>query len=398
MAANNLNLSAIAASWMGDLHDHDHDHASHEHDHEHLFQFDPSDETDSSGINLGTMEAVILQICLAAAMFLTTAATGLIPLKLIRSLTNKQSVESRRVSWILTLLSCFGGGVFIGTCFLDIFPHVKGNFVKFQKLSGWHTDFPVPEFMACLGFFMVYFLEEVSLKIFTEGHAHHGHGGADTDDKRGRTASVTDATTAFVNGMPRGSMDGSDKYLAAKTHEIVMDESMRYVSDDNAESGVLKSIMFAVVMSLHSILEGFALGVQDDNTGIITLFISLIIHKGIESFSVGLQISRANSKRTLMVVSTILVYALMTPIGSLLGVGLFNLSIDAVYKEGLVVVLEGLAGGTFIYVTFFEVLAQERANDHSNLVQLAAIVAGFAVISTIQITEHLSGGHGHAHG
>jgi zinc transporter 1/2/3 len=199
------------------------------------------------------------------------------------------------------------------------------------------------------------------------------------------------------------SIDGmstTDKYIAAKTHEIVIDESVRYVAGESKDGGVLKSITFAVAMSLHSILEGFALGVQDDSTGILTLFISLIIHKGIEAFSVGLQITRQNSKKTCMVVSTILVYAIMTPVGAMLGLLLLQLEIDPVVKEGAVVVLEGLAGGTFIYVTFFEVLAQERANDHSNLVQLMAIFTGFAVIFGLQLKEHLGGGdsHGHHHG
>lgn len=90
-----------------------------------------------------------------------------------------------------------------------------------------------------------------------------------------------------------------------------------------------------------------------------------------------------------MVVFTIIVYALMTPFGSMVGVIITNLNIDELLKEGIIVVLESLAGGTFIYVTFFEVLAQERANDHSNLVQLAAIVFGFLVISALQVNESL---------
>uniref|UniRef100_A0AC34RLW0 Uncharacterized protein n=1 Tax=Panagrolaimus sp. JU765 TaxID=591449 RepID=A0AC34RLW0_9BILA len=359
----------------------------------------PQNETTSSSTPFG-MDDVLLQFCLAFAMFLTTALAGLVPIKLVK-LINESSTESKRASWIMTLLSCFGGGVFIATCFLDIFPHVQNNFEQFLHISGWNITFPVPQFCACVGFFLVYLLEEVSLKVFaSDHHGHlHGHVGS-AEDARGRTASVTDATTSFVNGLPRGSIDeyGNEKYIAAKTHEIVMDESVRYVtSEDKNHGGVLKSITFAVAMSLHSILEGIALGVQDDTSGILTLFLSLIIHKGIEAFSVGLQITRANSKRTCMVIMTILVYALMTPIGSMLGVALFNMNIDKVVKQGCVVILEGLAGGTFIYVTFFEVLAQERANDHSNLIQLAAIVTGFAVITALQLREHLTGG-GHSHG
>ncbi|KHJ77936.1 hypothetical protein OESDEN_22444 [Oesophagostomum dentatum] len=72
-------------------------------------------------------------------------------------------------------------------------------------------------------------------------------------------------------------------------------------------------------MSFHSILEGFALGVQDTTARIVTLFVSLILHKGVEAFSVGLQISKGNSNKIKAVVATILVYALMTPIGSGLG-------------------------------------------------------------------------------
>jgi zinc transporter 1/2/3 len=56
-------------------------------------------------------------------------------------------------------------------------------------------------------------------------------------------------------------------------------------------------------------------------------------------------------------------------------------------KEGIIIVLEAMAAGTFIYVTFLEVLAQERANDHSNLVQLGAILLGFLVITGIQLYE-----------
>lgn len=54
----------------------------------------------------------------------------------------------------------------------------------------------------------------------------------------------------------------------------------------------------------------------------MTLFLSLIIHKGIEAFSVGLQVSRSNTKRLVLVIATIIVYALMTPIGSMIGVWL----------------------------------------------------------------------------
>ncbi|CAD5207732.1 unnamed protein product [Bursaphelenchus xylophilus] len=361
------------------------------------------------------MEGVTLQACLAIVMFLTTFIAGLVPLKLLRYMAKQGAHAQRRHSWVLTLLSCFAGGVFLGTCFLDIFPHVNGNFDKYKDTYGWKFAYPLPEFLACMGFFLVYFFEEISLKVFSS----HGHTHGPAPPPQSFTPSVgqneksngvNGSTTVDVaeiddEGYPVDrKFSGVEPYPAVLTHEHVMDESVRYVNSDSANGGILKSITFAFVMSFHSILEGFALGVQEEKSGIITLFISLIIHKGIEAFSVGLQVSRGinsskKKKKILANILTICIYALMTPVGSMLGVLLTTWDIDPIKRDLFVIILEGCAAGTFIYVTFFEVLAQEKANDHSNLIQLAAIVLGFACIALLQLQEHLGGdGHGHAHG
>lgn len=353
------------------------------------------------------MDEILLQVILALAMFATTAIAGLVPLKLLRLIQSNGEGQGRKASWILTLLSCFAGGVFMGTCFLDIFPHVNANYARFLETNKIDISYPFPEFFTCCGFFLVYFLEEISLKVFSAS-SHHGHSHGEN-----RSATENNAHSNAENPLKNAASQGqvseanghlpsddneSDNCIVVKTHEIVMENSVRYVSSDTAEGGILKSITFAIAMSFHSILEGFALGVQDDTTGIMTLFISLIIHKGIEAFSVGLQVSKSNSKRIFMVTLTILIYALMTPLGSMIGAFIMKANINPTVKDAVIVVLEGFAGGTFVYVTFFEVLAQERANDHSNLIQLNAIVLGFLVIAGLQVHEHFGSGEAGHHG
>uniref|UniRef100_A0A0K0CWJ9 Zinc transporter ZIP1 n=1 Tax=Angiostrongylus cantonensis TaxID=6313 RepID=A0A0K0CWJ9_ANGCA len=180
---------------------------------------------------------------------------------------------------------------------------------------------------------------------------------------------------------------------------LVMEETANYAVAEASEGSLLKSLTFAIAMSFHSILEGFALGVQNTTARIVTLFISLILHKGVEAFSVGLQISKGNSHKV-TVVTTIIIYALMTPLGSGLGTLLQLSNISRLHKDGAVLTLESLAAGTFIYVTFLEVLAQEKDNEHNSLKQLLAIFIGFAIIAALQIafginsSEHdHEGGH-----
>lgn len=80
-----------------------------------------------------------------------------------------------RVSLLLCLLTCFSGGVFLATCFLHLFPelyehiqHMKANYTLLKDL-----DFPLAELLACIGFFILFFVEELVLIILPNaGHSH----------------------------------------------------------------------------------------------------------------------------------------------------------------------------------------------------------------------------------
>uniref|UniRef100_A0A1I7UHF3 Zinc transporter ZIP3 n=1 Tax=Caenorhabditis tropicalis TaxID=1561998 RepID=A0A1I7UHF3_9PELO len=174
-----------------------------------------------------------------------------------------------------------------------------------------------------------------------------------------------------------------------------MEEASTWVVSDE-KSNILKSLTFAVAMSFHSLLEGFALGVQDTTGRIYALFFSLLLHKGVEAFSVGLQISMANSNKVKTVLATILIYSLMAPLGSIMGSILQN-SETNIFKDCAILFLESLAAGTFIYVTFIEIMASEKSNEFNHLKQLLWIIIGFSLVTLMQIFfghEHSHEGHG----
>ncbi|CAP35302.1 Protein CBG17638 [Caenorhabditis briggsae] len=314
---------------------------------------------------------LFLQLGCAFGLLAVTAFFGFIPLWLLEFLRKKGKDQSES-GW-LSYLSCFSGGVFMATCFLDVIPHVSENYQK--MIEDYGVEYPVPLFQVfiCCGFFFVYFIEEITGLIFGAGeHGHsHGHGHSHA-----------------------GPIHVDNK--EEKVTNLVVEEAAPWVVSDE-KSNFLKSLTFAAAMSFHSLLEGFALGVQDSQTAIITLFLSLLLHKSIESFSVGLQISRSNSNKKKTVIFTILVYAFMTPLGSVLGSVLQNVGGPSFTKQFVIVLLESAAAGTFIYVTFLEILAAEKNNRFNSLKQLAAILFGFILILMLQILFGHEA-HGHAHG
>uniref|UniRef100_A0A0N5AUW7 Zinc/iron permease n=1 Tax=Syphacia muris TaxID=451379 RepID=A0A0N5AUW7_9BILA len=311
---------------------------------------------------------VTLQLIFAAIMFAFTAIPGFASIKVTNRVrgsgTNKSSLP-------LSLLSCFTGGVFLATCFLDLIPHATENFETFKQNSSWKSTFPLAELLMCIGFFAVYALEEIMDVVFSNRNSKNNEYVTSSElIPKYQTPDEVALNAIYGAGVARRDQQGNSQQTRK-----------------NKEGSVFRAMVLVIVMSFHSILEGFALGVQTNYSDAISLFISLILHKGIESFSVGLQIARAGTDRKHLVITTIFIYALMTPIGSIAAVSIWNLNFNNVVKGGVIVVLECLAIGTFIYATFLEIIAVERANEHSNFWQMVVAGIGLTLIALFQVGE-----------
>lgn len=68
-----------------------------------------------------------------------------------------------RYQRIISLLNCFAGGVFLGTCLLDLFPEVQDNISDVMTELGIRSSFPVAEFLVVFGLFIVLIVEQISL-------------------------------------------------------------------------------------------------------------------------------------------------------------------------------------------------------------------------------------------
>ncbi|CAB3409316.1 unnamed protein product [Caenorhabditis bovis] len=311
-------------------------------------------------------------------MFSISALIGIIPLFIVRVLNRKRNDEPSR---FLSYLACFAGGTFLATCFLDIIPHINEGYETFLSLYELSWHFAYPQLITCCGFFFIFFIEEFTNQVF--GQQSHGHSHGNSSNSSNRIAPI-----------PPNDRRGSLNITSLK-----MEEASTWVVSDE-KSNILKSLTFAVAMSFHSLLEGFALGVQDSTRRIYSLFFSLLLHKSVEAFSVGLQISMANSNKIRSVFITILIYSAMAPFGAIMGC-ILQKSEPNIYKDSTIIILESLAAGTFIYVTFIEIMASEKSNEFNHFKQLIWIIFGFTLVTVMQIfLGHEHGGdddHHHHH-
>ena len=85
-----------------------------------------------------------------------------------------------------------------------------------------------------------------------------------------------------------------------------------------------------------------------------------------------------------------IVFAIFSPIGIGIGIGITTHASQGSAYYLTVAVLQALASGTIIYVVVFEVLERERSKNVSGLAQLFFIILGFCVLLMVQLLGDLS--------
>ena len=89
-------------------------------------------------------------------------------------------------------------------------------------------------------------------------------------------------------------------------------------STDPSAHSHFRYLMLAVVLSVHSIFEGLALGLETNVSTIIQLFLAIAIHKSVVAFSLGLNMVQSGLSYVSMLIS-LSVFCLASPLGAFIG-------------------------------------------------------------------------------
>ena len=106
--------------------------------------------------------------------------------------------------------------------------------------------------------------------------------------------------------------------------------------------------------------------------------IAILVHKSIIVFSLSVKLVQSEVPR-LWMGAYIGVFAMMSPLGIAIGIGV----VEAQLTAGMLIqaVLEGLAAGTFIYITFLEILPHELNSPEKQLLKVLFILLGFSIMA-----------------
>ncbi|KAM6228996.1 zinc transporter ZIP1 [Spheniscus humboldti] len=271
-------------------------------------------------------------------LLLLPLACGLAPLCCFRQ--PPSSADAR--SPVLSLVSCFAGGVFLATCLLDLLPDYLASIGA--ALEGLHItlQFPLPEFILAMGFFLVLVLEQVALA-------------------QREPSSIPEETRSLL---PTGSIQNLSPQPPAP-----------------GARGAVRAGLLVLALALHAVLEGLALGLQEAEGAVLRVCLALLLHKCAVAFSLALKLLRGRL-RPPAVVACLTLFAMMSPLG--VGLGTAVAAAGAKPRQRLCRgVLEGLATGTFLYITFLEILPQELGVPQHRVPKVILLLAGFTLVTAI---------------
>jgi zinc transporter 1/2/3 len=296
-----------------------------------------------------------LEVKLGALVLLLvlTLLCSLVPICVLRrpGFSHEASASRQKA---LSLVSCFAGGVFLATCLLDLLPDYLAAID--EALAALHVtlQFPLQEFILAMGFFLVLVMEQITL-------AYKEQSGPPPREE-------TRALLGTVNGGPQHWHDGS---------------GIPQASGAPAPSA-LRACVLVFSLALHSVFEGLAVGLQRDRARAMELCLALLLHKGILAVSLSLRLLQSHL-RVQVVAGCGVLFSCMTPLGIGLGAALAE-SAGPLHQLAQSV-LEGMAAGTFLYITFLEILPQELASSEQRILMVFLLLAGFALLTGLLFVQ-----------
>ena len=144
-----------------------------------------------------------------------------------------------------------------------------------------------------------------------------------------------------------------------------------------------RALILLVALSLHRIFEGLSVGLQHSAHSVLSLFIAVMCHEAVIGFSLGLEFVKNKWPLRRMVLACVLC-SLIMPLGTAIGTVVTEMGDTNAAKFDLMNgILQGIATGTFIYVTFFEILQEEMDPHETGIAKAFAVLVGFVVMAAL---------------
>ncbi|KAG7531376.1 hypothetical protein FFLO_04373 [Filobasidium floriforme] len=257
----------------------------------------------------------------------------------------------------------FGSGVIIATAFMHLLtPAFEA--LGSECLSGGWTEYDWAPAIAMMSVYAIFFAEVAAYRIGNKrmeklGMTYNTHADAEAEHGHSHAHENLNNGNALDESI---SPIGSSEEGVAGVNDSLDADAARTDYDISTSEGVAQLIAVAVLefgVILHSIVIGLTLALSDE---FVTLFIVIIFHQMFEGLGLGSRLSqlRLPHKMRLAPYAAGILYALMTPLGVAIGLGVReSLNTNGAAMAGASGTLDAFSAGILLYTGLVELLGHE---------------------------------------
>jgi len=272
------------------------------------------------------MNLLTTKIVTMVILGLSTFLIGLTTLKLRKVLGLHITQVKRWQSFMTSILLCFGAGVLLATSMLHILPETREGMEKAQESLNISC---LAELVFCVGFFLVYLVEElVHLTLHFTKHSEHLHRALSLRKPAGQGDSTCNTAQAC-----------SEDSLVKPDTACSSGHSHSHLGSGTSPS-LARDFFTVLALSFHAVFEGLAVGLEEDTHDVWALFTAISVHKCVISFCICLELIQSGATM-LLYFSNLVIWSLVSPIGIGVGIMISMMASDEYHQLTVAILQEG---------------------------------------------------------
>ena len=311
---------------------------------------------------------LVLWKCIALVALIVISSLGfVVPLQL-KFCTRKYA----------SIGNAYSGGIFLSIALMHLLPEATE---RIQDSVSGHI--PLSQLLTICGYLVVLIVDKVlvdSHQLLSHGKKHVDLGAHDSDhhngdDEETRFKHVISTLSRMVCHSYAGSGEMCENVCQKETPSQRMKEPLLrepHKKDDFRLK--LNSIILAVALSIHSVFEGIAIGLQDEFPHLVKLAVAVCIHK----FPAALALAFNFIKHKSFSWGIMGIFIMSSPVGILVGT-LLTIYVNQIV-EG---VFLALSTGTFFYIAASEIVVEEFSVSRNKLAKCLALMLGVATTTAL---------------
>ena len=302
---------------------------------------------------------------------------------------------------LLSCTLCFGGGVLLATSILHMLPETRESMPTHAELV-----------FAC-GFLFLYLVDESVHYFWNDAdrgsdsqhresrnwvaghqanrcgsHSHQVDYSPSARTIRHVSVSEVNPKSPYQSNYSENGTDGNWKSTTYGALQYAPSAPTPFCNEDatflchgshsepSADSST-SLVGLLLALTVHSVLEGLAIGLQKATSEVFLLAGAVASHKFVVSFCLGLELAGVSNSLFRLILA---IFTFSAGSAAGIGVGMLTLRVNKSWMKTILPVLQGLAGGTLLYATVSEILPRERARWHRSSRRFAGVLQFFSVI------------------